>query len=216
MIEDNKQALPEHTKLRYEECYAKVVLERAFPEIFSSPLQIKDRPDLQSIDGQIGVEVTSALPQSRQKISAYISKISRNPNESYKEEYKKKIEAAGGHYGFIATYPSGSDSFGLILKAIEEKVKKLNKPHYNKEILSNYLYVKSDIYASEEMVQKALEDIGAIQNSYNRKFDLIFVMVPENFYIFDCINKRYKLLPYDSAIQYQDAMAARKMVLENE
>lgn len=42
---------------RYWEYYARVVLEELFPEEFSN-MEIKEKPDLQRNDGQLGVEVT--------------------------------------------------------------------------------------------------------------------------------------------------------------
>ena len=43
-IEKNKP-LPCHTRLNYDECYAKIILETFFPELFHN-LEIKDKPDL--------------------------------------------------------------------------------------------------------------------------------------------------------------------------
>lgn len=56
---DRDKPLPPHTKLDYYECYAKIVLEDLFP-VFISELLLKDKPDLQDIRSQVGIEVTIA------------------------------------------------------------------------------------------------------------------------------------------------------------
>ena len=61
--------MPRHTKLDYDECYAKIILEMFFPAKYQD-LQISDRPDLRTKDGNIGIEVTSAIPQEEQEALA--------------------------------------------------------------------------------------------------------------------------------------------------
>ena len=60
---EKDRPLPSHTKLDYDECYAKIVLEKFFPDQYEN-LQISDKPDLRDISNNIGIEVTSAIPQS--------------------------------------------------------------------------------------------------------------------------------------------------------
>ena len=57
-----------HTKNRYDECYAKILLEGVFGELYTD-LSIKDKPDLFSEKLQLGIEVTSIIPKSRQESS---------------------------------------------------------------------------------------------------------------------------------------------------
>lgn len=64
--------LPSHTKLSYDECYAKIVLEKFFPDRYSE-LQLRDKPDLQDLSHSVGVEVTTIIPKSEQEaISIFI------------------------------------------------------------------------------------------------------------------------------------------------
>ena len=44
IIEKDKP-LPRHTRLDYDECYAKLVLEKFFPDEYKK-LELSDRPDL--------------------------------------------------------------------------------------------------------------------------------------------------------------------------
>lgn len=57
---EKDRPLPKHTKFDYNECYAKIVLEKFFPDEYKN-LHISDRPDLRTEDGNIGIEVISAI-----------------------------------------------------------------------------------------------------------------------------------------------------------
>lgn len=71
---EKDRPLPSHTKLDYDECYAKIVLEKFFPDQYEN-LQISDKPDLRDISNNIGIEVTSAIPQSEQEAMALACEI---------------------------------------------------------------------------------------------------------------------------------------------
>ena len=66
---DRNRPLPAHTKYKYEECFAKIILEHLFPQRYID-LKIEDRPDLQDLEHQIGVEVTSAVPPADREASS--------------------------------------------------------------------------------------------------------------------------------------------------
>ena len=51
---EKDRPLPSHTKLDYDECYAKIVLEKFFPDQYEN-LQISDKPDLRDISNNIGI-----------------------------------------------------------------------------------------------------------------------------------------------------------------
>ena len=63
-IEKDKP-LPDHTKLDYYECYAKIVLEDLFPDRYFN-LILADKPDLQGYD--VGIEVTKANGKNREEL----------------------------------------------------------------------------------------------------------------------------------------------------
>ena len=82
VIEEDKP-LPEHTKLDYYECYAKIVLEEMFPERFSD-LIIIDKPDLQNEQLDIGVEVTSSVNAKQKEVEALYVKWHAQGDEGKK------------------------------------------------------------------------------------------------------------------------------------
>ena len=54
-------------KLRWEECCAKLILERVFPERFGV-LTISDKPDLQNFTLDVGIEVTTAESKAEREM----------------------------------------------------------------------------------------------------------------------------------------------------
>ncbi len=62
-IEKNKP-LPNHTKLNYDECCAKLILEELFPKRYHK-LALSDKPDLQG--EEVGIEVTIANNQKMEE-----------------------------------------------------------------------------------------------------------------------------------------------------
>lgn len=61
VIDPNKP-LPPNTKYDWHECFAKIMLEYVLPKEFHE-LKIKDKPDLQNILLDIGIEVTTAVDE---------------------------------------------------------------------------------------------------------------------------------------------------------
>lgn len=55
------------SKLRWEECCAKLILERVFPERFGT-LTISDKPDLQNLTLDVGIEVTTAESKAEKEM----------------------------------------------------------------------------------------------------------------------------------------------------
>lgn len=127
--------LPSHTKLKYDECHAKILLEKFFPEVYND-LQISDRPDLRDVANSVGVEVTSAIPQGEQEALAIACTI---PYLSKKERKRKitYLKAKGYDYGkYVMPHPprgyawTGSDYPDIeitfckdFLSAVKAKIK---------------------------------------------------------------------------------------------
>ena len=61
---DKNKPLPDHTKLDYDECCAKLILEELFPNRYHN-LLLADKPDLQGTN--VGIEVTIANDSKMQE-----------------------------------------------------------------------------------------------------------------------------------------------------
>ena len=85
------ELLPPHTKLSYDECYAKLILEKFFPNKYEN-LQLSDKPDLRDLKHNIGIEVTSAIPKEEQEalnLAAMIPYVDEQAQERRRKRLKK-------------------------------------------------------------------------------------------------------------------------------
>lgn len=207
-----EKPLPEHTSLKYDECYAKIVLEKVVSESFKN-LIIKDKPDLQSSDGSKGIEVTCAIDQDQMNAEKLYSKM-ENGLVRNKEGTKKTIEECGCTYKKGILIGTGTDSFKLVLDALEKKLKIINQGGY--ATFNEYdLFIKSDIYSDAKMRQEALKSMVEISTEYKIIFNQIIVSVPHELYIFDLKTQECQVKNINSKVQYEMACSARKIVEDN-
>lgn len=220
--------LPEHTKLDYYECLAKIVLESVFPDIFVD-LKIKDKPDLQNEKRKIGIEVTRAVNPIQEQNEKLYNKIAygqvRNKdrainviNSSYSPHSiminGEKIREPDRYNEQILVGIPEPDSFNRINKAFKDKISKLNNGGYIPSLI-NYLFVYSNILSDQEMINKAIIDMNVIQNDYKEKFYKVFVCVPSDLYVLDLMNKIGEIKDIQ-AYQFDWSQQARKMVIQYE
>lgn len=188
--------MTDNKKIDYYECLAKIALEEIFPNEFIS-LDIKDKPDLQNRKSHIGIEVTRANnPKQEENESLYV-KISNNEirnrekaikkiNSSYKP-HSMKIngrevkEPDRYHNGILLGIPE-KDSFDRIFKAFKNKLKKLNGNGYER-FQYNYLFIYSEILASQKMLDEIISNMNTFQEDYTIKFRQVFVYVPGYIYV---------------------------------
>lgn len=209
-------------RLNLHECLAKVVLENLFPDRFND-IQILDKPDLQEINHNIGIEVTRAVDQTEEEILGLYAGIIHNQVR----DKDSAIEAINKHSrsirvngktikqhlfsdGRLSVLP-GKDNFDLIIKEYQRKIDKLNNNY--KIFDSNYLFVYSDILADDSMIRTAMEsmkDISHNKKLYKYKFDIVYIFVTEHMYILDLLHDKYEIVDVD--FQYEWKCMAREMV----
>lgn len=220
--------LPEHTKLNFYECLAKIVLEELFGDVFVD-LEVKDKPDLQNSKIKIGVEVTRAINPIQERNEKLFNKIEygmiRNKkkaieviNDSYKpcsvmingEEIREPERYSKG---MLMGIPE-NDSFDRICESFKEKIYKLNSGLYTM-FLHNYLFVYSEILANQKMIDEVIIKMNIFQEDYNRKFEKIFVYVPYYLYILNLVDKIGEIKNIKK-YQYDWGMCARNMIIQHE
>lgn len=142
----DKKPLPDHTKIDYYECLAKLILEKLFPNEFEN-LEISDKPDLQDDKNEIGVEVTKARDKRQEENENLYAKIENREvrnrdkaiakiNNFYKPhtmyvDGQKIREPDRYNNGILIGIPD-NDNFERIFKSFSEKIKKLNGGGYKK------------------------------------------------------------------------------------
>lgn len=200
---EKDRPLLRHTKLDYDECYAKIILEKFFPAKYQN-LQISDRPDLRTKDGNIGIEVTSVIPQEEQEALALACEIPYidEENQEKRIEYLKKkgykytkygMSHPSRSYGWIGfNYSDIEQTFcSDFIHAVEEKIKKLNSGNY--DLLSEYdLFVQSELYIEEWMQQKLIDKLCQLSiQQYNYKF--IYLLALNGLFVFDVSTHKYSM-----------------------
>lgn len=204
------EPLPKHTKADYYECYSKIVLEELYPNEFNN-LEIVDKPDLQSIDGIYGVEVTVAIDKDQLKAESLYTDISykriRNVEKASEEIVKCGCKLEGG----ILSGKPGTDSFDLILEAFDNKLDKLNGNNY-RFFKQNYLFIFSNIYADKKMKMNAIRDMQQRQLSKVRQFYKVYVLVPGCCYILNLEAGSYETYQIKSELQALQSKKARELV----
>lgn len=209
---DKDKPLPEHTKVDYYECYAKIVLEEMLPETFHD-LVISDKPDLQNNQLSIGIEVTSSENTKQREVDSLYSKWP-DQDKKGKEKIEKQIEKCGAKIdGCFLCGISDHDNFESIYEALKNKMKRFDgyEP-FNKQ----YLFVFSTILATPAMRKDALKEIHNICTSSNKKIEGIFIHVPGEIYVFNLADNITCERKIDSNMQYIQACNAREMVEQEE
>lgn len=205
------EPLPKHTKLDYDECYAKVVLEKVFPERYSN-LQISDKPDLRDESNTIGIEVTSAIPQSkRESVSLWAdieSQTAKNPERNKARMKQLGVTYTGGVQGWPATvYPTGcfdKSPFVDVIDVIQGKIEKLNSGEYAS--LGRYdLYVETELFVERGFLPEILNRVLKI-NTMSNTYAYIYMICVNGICAFDLIQKTYEVRKilfeqYDLAIE---------------
>lgn len=133
--------LPDHTRLDYNECCAKLLLEELFPSRYPE-LKLADKPDLQ---GQsVGIEVTIADSEKHKEALNNWIKANNCTDENKKAKYTERMNQLGVEYtGGIQCWTSINPSFALTRNAVDTKIKKLKKGTISVLIDTNYLFLKT-------------------------------------------------------------------------
>ena len=151
---DKNKPLPDHTKLDYDECCAKLILDELFSERYCE-LVLSDKPDLQGEN--VGIEVTIANDQSRQEALNNWVKANSCDNEKQREKCVGRMAQLGVKYtGGVQGWPGYTPSFDLTKKAVESKISKLAKGGYSP--FPRYeLFIFTDTWYCDSVIKEAQE-----------------------------------------------------------
>lgn len=210
---NDDEPLPRHTKYDWEECYAKVVLE-TFVKDKVKNLIIKDRPDLQNEQIDVGIECTIAIDKRQIEAENLYCELTNNKTKN-PEKCKERIEMLGGKITEYTMVQSGSDTTGNIFRALNKKLKKLNGDNY-KIFNKNYLLIRDCIYIPNEHIKGLQYLIAMIQSKYDREFDTIYVLLNNKLIELNMIDYTNRYFEISSNMQYELAQKARSIVVRYE
>ena len=173
---------------KYYECYAKKILECVYNEDWRNNFGvIKDKPDIQSEELSIGVEVTSSAAKHERKINSIVQnchddKINKIAMQNLLQKEFVQVVCYEENYAIIPQLTNDNfvnNIINIIAKKTNEKLS-----HY-KHFNSNMLYIFTLDY---DIDKSDIEDLFAfLKFTYKGKkdkFDLYFI---------DCITKLYIL-----------------------
>ena len=164
------------SKLRPSEYFAKLVLEKLFPDRFFE-LEVLDKPDLQNSSEGIGIEVTTAVPASQKEMSSRFSMIVQNQGTTDQlEKSKERIRQLGGYYsdkGYMVSW-TGYRDLNRIYIALEDKLVKLNSGNY-RLFENQYIFITDESLIKPEELNEIHAEINKRQSTYAIYFDSVFL-----------------------------------------
>ena len=224
---DRNQPLPGHTKLNYDECLAKLVLERLFPERYPK-LNISDKPDLRNSYNCIGVEVTSSVKEAEYEIERLLSAHNHASNEKEKSRKIKQLNKLGvknlDSQHLFPTYCRSSpdlcsEAIADFICAFDKKLGKLNQGHYE-EMKEYDLFIISEFcmqpQQQEDRVQGILRDLLDRNVKVKGKtFSFVYALDNRTMYRWDLTSSTYNII--NLSIDFMKVcFEAKEMVAERE
>ena len=209
---DKDKPLPDHTKLDYDECCAKLILEELFPDRYQN-LLLSDKPDLQGND--IGIEVTIANDQRMQEALNNWVKACNCSDEKKKSKYTDRMAQLGVEFtGGIQAWPGFISTFDLTRNAIESKIGKLKKGNYVS--FTRYeLFVFTDTWYHEDVVEDAKKYI--FRKEVSECYETIYVLSEgADLHVFKTGIGEYQNIKINSIDQSDRNIRARRMVEDAE
>ena len=212
-IIDSNKPLPSNTIYNYDECFAKLLLEQQFPDIFKD-LELIDKPDLQNTNLDLGIEVTTAIEKNDLELDKLYIGLEYNLVNNRKSVIKK-IDSLGGkiHSG-ILEHPGRSRNLCNIEKCIYNKLKKLNDEDY-KKFSKNYLFMTDQNIILEQECPDLLNKYKSLQEGYKYQYHGIYIYrLGGELFEFDFVNNKYNI--HEVKNVYEISMNASKMVEDKE
>ena len=212
VVIDPDKPLPDHTKLDYDECCAKLILEELFPARYDQ-LAVADRPDLQGED--VGIEVTTANdPRMQEALNNWV-KANYDTDEVKKARHIERMAQLGVRVtGGVQAWPGHSPTFRWVKNAVETKIRKQKKGNYKK--FSKYeLFIFADTWFWEGIVQQAKDFF--FSDVVKPWYQTIYVLSEgTDLHIFETVKREHIYLKIDWAKQSDRNSRARRMVEEGE
>lgn len=163
-------------KYRHEELFAKLVLERAFPDRYGPGLEIVDRPDLWCEGADTGVEVVSSEPEkSRELIGIYLNWCN---DPTQRDKLAAKIREKGGSlFGDSLAQSYAVNGIRDPMGAVSSKMDKLDAGGYRR-FAHQHLLVHSEVAAPQGALGGMLGDMVAESLRHAIRFERVMLLVP--------------------------------------
>lgn len=190
--------MSENIKPKFDTCfferYAKITLETILGDRYSK-LVNKDRPDLQTEDNTIGIEVTRALKESKVEAIKLLNEMAVAEVMDVSELREKR--GTGYVYGLVDVDSVGSEEYRYWFEAsplkriIENKVKKVVNGFYGDfNEFGLYIFTKDDMTVDDLMA--AMKLTMELQVGAKQYFKTLYISEIQNLYVCDVATLSYK------------------------
>ena len=210
-------SLPPEEIKTYREYLALAVLKYSFPEKFSR-LHKAEAPDLQDIDGGIGIEVTYGGSPCDESISGESYKYSHAKTESDRERCLNNIRRNGGDRDYYTvSYPptTSKDDIAYVKTVFQKKQKKYNE--YQKHFHCLGLAIVIDFPTFLITGFNWGEWLSQINNS---KYTFVAIIYHYGIYIYDFATREYISNKIDTtninSIQNLARMATERIITDDD
>ncbi len=190
--------MSENIKPKFDTCfferYAKITLETILGDRYSK-LVNKDRPDLQTEDNTIGIEVTRALKESKVEAIKLLNEMAVAEVMDVSELREKR--GTGYVYGLVDVDSVGSEEYRYWFEAsplkriIENKVKKVVNGFYGDfNEFGLYIFTKDDMTVDDLIA--AMKLTMELQVGAKQYFKTLYISEIQNLYVCDVATLSYK------------------------
>jgi hypothetical protein len=157
-----------------------------------------DRPDLQTEDGRIGIEVTRALRESKVEAIKLLNEMAVAEVKCISGVQDKR--GMGYAYGLVDTDSVGAEEYRYWLEAsplkrvIENKVSKVVNGFYGDfEEFGLYIFTKDDMTAEDLLA--AMKWTMELQAKAEKQFTTLYISEVQTLYVCDVATLSYKQYP---------------------
>lgn len=186
---------------QFDEYFAKVVLEKCFPEKFID-LQIEDKPDLR-YGSEIGIEVTNCMPQKAVEAFNLWHRVAKEGEQTSPrilerlEQLKDTVRREGNKLiwdrGSYVEDDIDNSPIKEFINAVASKVERLNSVNANYAKMKSYeLFVNSTIDISTlKQIYAILVRVLELNNEPKRFDNIHLITINQKLFTFDIANNTF-------------------------
>lgn len=171
---------------RFNEYFAKVILENCFPNKFQN-IEASDKPDLRYNENEIGIEVAYCMPKDVTEAFNCIERYEKA--EDIPGKTLKKAKRAGitvDEQGVLWNQDSYGDNIAIektpiryFLDMVRQKVERLNSENADYADMKSYeLFINSPITMPDWLKGETFQTLKNINNR-EKQYDTIYLLLSE-------------------------------------
>ena len=171
---------------RFNEYFAKIILENCFPNKFQN-IEVSDKPDLRYNGNKIGIEVAYCMPNDVAEAFYCIERYEKA--EDIPEKTLKKARKAGitvDEQGVLWNQDSYGDNIAIektpiryFLDMVRQKVERLNSENADYADMKSYeLFINSPITMPNWFKRETFQVLKNINNR-KKQYDTIYLLLSE-------------------------------------